>query len=138
MIREAFRAILLGDVAVSTAVGGTRIYPGAMPQGVSEQSLVYQRTGGINETLLEEPQALRETRIQLDAWARDPDSAAALIALAEARLNGYSGLVPHGEDSPQAVCDVRGVFLDRELEGYDATAKLYRDGRDFRVMWCPA
>lgn len=138
MIREALRVILLGDVAVAAAVDSARIYPGAIPQGVRGASLVYQRAGGTFDTLLEAPQQLRETRIQLDAWATDPDTAASLIALAEARLSGYSGLVPVGDDSPQAQVNVRGIFLDNEREGYDATAKLYRDGRDFRVSWCRA
>jgi hypothetical protein len=138
VIREAIRAILMGDPAVAARVDNARIYPGAMPQGTRGQSLVYQRTGGTFDTLLEEPQRLRDTRLQLDAWASDSDTAASLIALAETRLNGFSGLVPVGDDSPQAICDVRGIFLSGELEGYDAEAQLYRDGRDFRVMWCRA
>ena len=138
MIREAVRTILLDDVAVAAAVGGSRIYPLQMPQGVREPSLVYQRAGGIFDTLMEGPQGLRETRLQLDAWAVDSDAAAALMTLAETRLSGFSGLVTVGNDSPQAQCNVRGIFLDNEGDGYDAAAKLYRDRRDFRVLWCRA
>lgn len=138
MIREAIRTILLGDAGVSAAVGGKRIYPLQMAQGVREPSLVYQRVGGVSDTLLEGPQGLRETRLQLDAWALDPDAAARLITLAETRLNGYSGVIPVGDDSPQAECKVSGLFLDNERDSYDGTAKLFRDSRDFRVLWCPA
>lgn len=136
MIREAFRAILLGDGQVSAAVAGTRIYPLMMAQGVREPSLVYQRVGGIRDILLEGVQQLRETRLQLDAWALDADAAAALITLAETRLSGYSGLVPVGDASPQQQVRVQGVFPAGERDGYESAAKLFRDGRDFRVIWC--
>lgn len=135
MIREALRAILLGDIAVSAAVGGTRIYPLQMPQGERDPSLVYQRVGGIAETTLDGPQTVRETRMQVAAWALDPDGAAALMTLAETRLNGFSGLVPVGDDSPQQTVNIKGIFLDTEFDSYDAQATLYRDGRIFRVVW---
>lgn len=137
MIREAFRAILLSDAALSTAVAGSRVYPLIMPQGVRDASLVYQRISGIVDILMDGPQALRETRLQLDAWAADPDDAAALIALAETKLNGFSGIVPYGDDSPQATLQVQGVFPVNERDGYDSNAQLYREGRDYRVLWCP-
>lgn len=135
MIREAIRAILLGDSAVNAAVDSRRVYPLMMPQGVTDASLVYQRVGGVADTTLEGPVRLRETRLQLDAWSLSADLSATLIGLAETRLNGFSGLVAYGDDSPQAQCDVRGIFLDREFDGYDKDAQLYRDARIFRVMW---
>lgn len=141
MIREAFRAVLLGDAALNAAVassdGSRRIYPLMMPQGVRDPSLVYQRPGGIFETTLDGPVALTTTTIQLDAWALDPDLAANLIALAAARLNGFAGVVTWGDDSPPAQCSIKGIFMERQRDGYDKDAKLYRDARDFRVLWCP-
>lgn len=137
MIREAFRNVLLADATVSTMVDGTRIFPLMMPQGVRKPSLVYQRVGGANDLTMEGPAGIRETVMQVAAWALDPDQAARVIGAAEARLNGYSGLMPWGDDSPQAEADFRLITLDRERDGYDAAAKLYHDSRDFTVMWCP-
>lgn len=138
MIREAFRAVILANGPASAAVAGSRVYPLQVPQGTREPSLVYQRIGGVPDHTLDGPAGVRETFFQLAAWALDPDAAANLIQLAEVALNGYSGVVPVGDDSPQQTVDIRGVFLERERDGYDAAAKLYHDTRDFSVLWCPA
>ena len=134
MIREALRAVVLANPAASAALGGTRIYPLQMPQGVRDPSLVYQRVGGSPDETLDGPVALRETRWQFDAWAKDPDQAAALMAVVEPVLNGFTGQVAVGP----LTCNIKGMFLDNEADGYDPAAKLYRERRDFVVFWCPA
>lgn len=136
MIREAIRTVLLSDGPTSTGVGGSRIFPLIMPQGQRADSLVYQRASGTQDVTLDGPAGYRETRMQIDAWSEDADRAARLIELARDCLNGYTGTVPVGDDSPQAQIQIKGVFAQNEFDGYDQDSKLYRDGRDFRVLWC--
>lgn len=134
MIGEAIRALLLGDGSIAGIVGGARIFPLMMPQGERGTSLVYQRIGRSADHHLDGPDGIVDRRLQINAWAVDPDQAAALIDRVEQLLDGFSGVVAYGDDSPQLACDIRGIFLDRELQGYDGEARLWSDGRHFRVM----
>lgn len=132
-MRQALRVILLGDTAIAAQVA-TRVYPLVMAQGERGDSLVYQRISGFGEPTLSGPNGLVETRFQIDAYAVDIDRAAALADLVKARLDGYSGIVPYGEDSPAATVNVRGIFFDAgPRDSFESDQLLYRVGQDFMV-----
>lgn len=131
--RPGLRALLLSSPAVS-APGG--IYPLVAKQGERRPQVVYSRTGGIGEHTLEGPIALAETRFQFDAWAKDIDTATALADAIKHKLDGYSGTVTFGDDSPMDGVKFHGIFYDgREIESYDGEAKMYRVGRSYRVLY---
>lgn len=131
--RPALRTLLLDTPAVP-APGG--IWPVMAKQGETRAQLVYTRTGGIGDHTLEGPSGLAEARFQFDAWAKDIDTAAALADAVKERLDGYGGTVEYGDDSPQAEVKFQGIFYDgREIEGFDGTAKMFRVGRSYRVLY---
>lgn len=131
--RPGLRALLLASPAVP-ATGG--IYPIRAKQGETRPQLVYSRQSGIPEHTMEGPASLATVRFQFDAWAKDVDAAAALADAVKFRLDGYSGTVSYGDDSPQPEVKFYGIFYDgREIEGPDDASGMYRVGRSYMVHY---
>lgn len=128
--RPGVRELLVSDSGVNT-LAGTRVYPLKAKQGETRPQIVYQRTTAIAEHTLSGPASLGTTRFQIDAWAQDIDTANALANAAKFRLDGYSGTVAYGTDSPQAEVTFYGIFFDREFEDFDNEAKMYRVSRSY-------
>lgn len=134
-IRSALRAILLGDAAVSAAVSASRIYPGIMPQGETQPSIVQNLiTEGAGYHMLGDD-GLIQSRIQIDAWALTQDSAVSLANKVFDLLSGYSGTVVYGSNSPQDSIIVRGVFHDQGRDDYDSVAKMHARRRDYLIWY---
>jgi len=141
-IRPALIALLSGDADVAVVVdwattranGGQRIFPGKLPQGTVRPSVVYNRVSGQGDHHMEGPSGLTSTRFQVDSWAQTLDAAASLANLVKAVLDGFSGTVAYGSNSPQDSIYIGGVFYDTEREDYDDVPKLNRMSRDY-VIW---
>jgi hypothetical protein len=126
-LRPALRAFLLADAAISTAVGGTRIYPTVLKQGIRDPSIVYNRITGLGNWTTTGPSGLTRPRFQIDCYATTSDQAEALADLVKARLDGYRGLM--------GSVMVQGVFFDTERDDYQADAELYRTSRDYFIWF---
>lgn len=133
-IRAALRSILLADTAVSAAIGGVRIYPSTLPQGVTLPSLVQNLISEDMGYHTQGDDGLMAARIQIDAWALTPDLAVSLADLVFDRLSGYSGTAGYGSNSPQNTMTVRGAFLSQGRESYDSASKMYARQRDY-ILW---
>ena len=133
-IRPALRAYLLADPTISTAVGGTRIYPTVMPQGVKATSIVYNVISEITDHHTQGPSGLVMVRMQIDAYAQTTDAADALARAVKERIDGFSGLMAYGSASPQDSVTVQGVFSETARTGYEPDAELFRSSRDF-LIW---
>lgn len=136
-VRKALRAILLGDGVINAAITDgsvKRIYPGILPQGITDQSIVYTLVTEESDYHMQGSSHLMQDRIQVDCWAQTPDAAVALANLVKDELSGFSGTVSFGADSPQASVVVHAVFHDQGRDDYDATAKLHVRRRDY-LFW---
>lgn len=136
-IRPALRAFLLADNAISTRVGGRRIFPTLMPQGISATSLVYNRISGIGDHHMAGPSGYTAARIQIAAWAQVNDAAEELANLVKERLDGFRGLM-ESTTSPALFPPVRvqGAFYDSDNPPtYDEARKLYGVGRDYMIHY---
>lgn len=129
-IRPALRAVLLGDVDVSSVVG-TRIYPAQIPQGVTDPSIVYSIITEDTDYHMNGPSGLKTDRIQIDCWAQESDQAVSLANDVEDVLSGFSGTVSFGSSSPQDSIVIHAVFHDIGDDIYDSVAKLYSKQRDY-------
>lgn len=130
-IRPALRTFLLADSGVAAAVGSSRIYPVVLQQGVMQASLVYNLVSEVGDAHNEGPDGLCQARVQVDAYAADPDAAMALALLVKDRLFGASGTWGAGDDA----VEVKGAFLGGSSRTeFDTAAKLHRVGRDF-LIW---
>lgn len=133
-IRPALRAFLLADASISAMVGGARIFPLRMPQGVREPSIVYARITGVGDHHMQGASGLTRPRFQIDAWAEAADDATRLADLVKARLDGYRGSMT-APGSPPVTIHVQGVFFEHEREDYDGAAELFRVSRDYLVWY---
>lgn len=132
-IRPALRAFLLADPAVSSAVGGVRIYPLVLPQGQKLASIVYSRVSGQGDHHMQGPSGLTRPRFQIDAWAESLDAAVVLADLVKERIDGFRGVMPN-TGSPSDDVNVQGVFFDTEREDFQPDIKMSRMSRDY-IVW---
>jgi hypothetical protein len=138
-IRAALRERLLGDSTINTLVGGVRIYPGIVPQGINQaaasqpalvQNLITEQT----DYHMAGASGLVSMRVQIDAWAKTPDEAVDLANRAKDRLSGFSGTISWGDTTPQSSVSIQGIFAENARDDYDDLAKMHRRGRDF-IIW---
>lgn len=133
-IRAVVRSILLSDPAISAMVGGVRVYPDKLPQGIILPSVVQN---AITETLgyhMQGDDGLMDSRIQISALSKNTDEATRLGGLIFEKLSGYRGVTPYGSASPQLICEVKGVFHDQGRSEYDPASEFYSRQRDY-LFW---
>lgn len=133
-LRVGLRAYLLADGSISTMVGGTRVYPVRLPQGVIEPSIVYQRISALGDHHMQGASGLTRPRMQISCWAQTADLATQLANLVKARIDGYRGSMLWGENSPAEAIVVQGIFFDSERDLYDEALKLHALSRDY-LIW---
>lgn len=68
----------LVDAALAGLAGG-RAYPDVAPPGVARPYIVYQATGGVDETTFDGLNELQNCRMQVAVWAESRLSAALLM-----------------------------------------------------------
>jgi hypothetical protein len=137
-IRPALRAFLLADVAVSAAIttgGVSRLYPGVLPQGIAEPSIVQNLITEGSDYHMQGDSGLMQVRVQIDCWALTQDLAVSLANLVFDRLSGHSGTIAFGSNSPQDSIVVRGVFHDTGRDDFDQLAKLHSRRRDYLIWY---
>lgn len=130
-IRPALRAFLLADSAISTVVGGARIYPVKLQQGITATSIVYNLVSEITDHHMFGPSGLTMMRMQIDAWSTTQDNASFLALLIKDRIDGWRGPWTYG--SPANVINIQGVFADAARFDYDQDASLHRVSRDYEI-----
>lgn len=127
MIGKSLRALLLGDPAVSELVGGERIHPVVLPQGVMEPSVTYRRISGQGVHGTGGRLNLNGPRVQIDAYARDADVAAELADAIRDRIDGHRGA--------QGSVRFKGIFLANERDLFDPDVRMHRVSRDYFVWF---
>lgn len=131
-IRPALRAYLLADAAIFARVGGNRVFPNQVPQGLRGDSLVYQRITGTGDHHMQGASGLMTARTQLVAWSAGQDAAEALANLAKFRLDGFRGTMGAGA----AAVRVQGVFYESENpEQFDQAVGMWGIGRDYMITF---
>jgi len=89
MIESKIRAILAATSAVS-AIVGTRIYTGILPQSPTYPALTIQPISYNADNHLTAPGGLQWDRLQIDAWGSTYAATDALYQAVVAALNGKS------------------------------------------------
>lgn len=125
-LESDFRSYLLADSNISALVG-TRIYGGKLPQDVTYPAISYARISGERVHKLTGAGDRAVPRIQYDCWAESYTGAKALADLLRQRLNGASGTIGS---------TVVGMSrLDGEREFYDDGGVVHRVSLDFFVSY---
>jgi hypothetical protein len=94
------------------------VYPSVAPENAPAPRIVYQRVGGARLASLCGPADLRNSRFQIDAWAKTCEQANTLIQAIELALTGST---------------LNAIPLGEAEDGYEAEAKLYRARQDFSI-----
>lgn len=126
-IRPALRTFLLENSTIAAVVGGERVYPVVLPQGVTDPSIVYNLITETNDHHMQGASGLVMIRMQIDAYAQTHDAAAELALLIKEALDGYSGLM--------GSVTVQGVFADTARTDYQDDVKLHRVSRDYLIHY---
>lgn|SRR5262245_28932157 len=130
-IRLPLRAMLIADSAVSALVGGTRVYPGQLPQGIRDPSVVYNRVTGRVEYRMNGSAELIEDLYQVDSIAIDHDKATNLALAVHGCLSARKGPVVVGPTT----YEIRGIFRQNMRDLYDAATQLHRMATDFTIWY---
>ena len=127
-IDEALYAHLSTDAGVS-ALTGTRVYPEALPQGVTFPAITYLQVSSVPIRTMGGRQG-RSPRFQIDCWGSTATSAREVAEAVIAALDHYSGTMG-GVDG----VIVRGAFLENDQQINEPDAKLHRVSLDFVIHW---
>jgi len=134
-VRLGLRAYLLGSPEIASMVGGERVFPIRLPQGVKKNSIVFSRATGSGDHHLQGVSGLSRPRFQIDSWSQTESESTVLANYVKARLDGFRGHMEYGSNSPRDFIDVLGVFYSDEREDFDADSQLFRMSRDYFVWY---
>ena len=134
-IRSAIRYYLLADADISSQVGGSRIFPVVVPEGVVGDAVVLSRISGTGDFHMQGPSGLTFLRLQVDCWSTNADDANTLADLVKERIDGFAGTVQWDDNSPGNEVVVRGIFYDGERELFDVNTELFSMSRDYFVWY---
>lgn len=126
---------LLVDGHVARSLGGKRIFPMKLQQGIAKPSIVYQRISGQGDHHMQGPSGLNRIRMQIDCWASSADIANDLANRVKSRIDGFRGSMTWGDASPEDAIVVQGIFFDSERDLYDDAVKLYAVSRDYLIWY---
>ncbi len=129
-VEEGLRAHLLADGPVS-AIVGTAIHPGSMPQGQTLPVLVYQRISTQRDTDLGGPMTFVKVRLQVDCWHNSYAACKSLADAVRVALNGVGLASPHllGSEVVQLV----ELVGDTDLFEFDGDLRKYRVSQDWII-----
>lgn len=118
------------DTAAVTSLVGSRVEPGALPQGSELPALVFNKISGAPIYDDKGEAGLAESRVQIDCWATTYTGAIALAAAVQDSLSAFFG-VSDGTESLYITLDV-----ERDLRegGTNASEYRYRRSMDFIVL----
>lgn len=116
---------LTSDPAVSALIG-TRMYPGVIPQGGLQPCIVYAKTSRTRQQLFCGTDGLLLTRIDIDCYAKRYIESVALANAVTAALQDFSG--------DMAGLAVPRVFLENEIDLSDIEPGLYRQSMTW-ALW---
>lgn len=126
MVEAGLRSYLTTHPEVSALVG-TRVYPLALPQGVTLPAVTYQLIASVRQPAYDGIARLTQARFQIDCWA---ETYASLVQLARAvtgALDGYEG--PLGDAVAHEVRIVSAV------DGREPETALWRRTIDVTVWY---
>lgn len=128
MIDAALYGYLTSQPTIAALVG-TRIYPSMLPEEVDYPAVAYMRVSTQRIYGIGGPIGYATPRIQFSAFARDPDTASAVIDAIRVALDGFRG--------GMGAANVREIASDDEMGehdgGYEPVSKTYQRRIDFYI-----
>lgn len=126
MTMEASLFSYLSTNAGITAIIGTRVYPGIIPQSGVQPCIVYNKQSRTRQQLFCGTDGLLSTRLEIDCYADSYIKSVALANAVTAALQDFSGNM--------AGTEVPRIFLENEIDLSDIEPGLYRQSQTW-AMW---
>lgn len=135
-IRLAIRTLLLADPAVNSLVGGKRIYPVQLLEGVRDPSIVFGRITDISDYHMLGDSGLQQTFMQINAFANKHDLSVNLADATHDAISGFRGTVIYDAgSSPPGFIEVQGIFHIGGRDLHDDTVQLFNMSRDYQIAF---
>jgi hypothetical protein len=121
---------------LKTLAGG-RVYALRAEQNTPTPFVIFNRTGSDRWRAINGPSGIAQAYVQVDAYGADYYEAKELAAEIEDILDGYSGTVTYGSDSPADFVKIGGVSLENDVDLLEQAAEpfLYRNSMSFLVTY---
>jgi hypothetical protein len=133
-VRFGLVQLLTSDPGVNGVIQG-RVYPVKMKQGVTLDSLVYNRITELEPYTMLGPSGLVSARYQFDAWSRSADSATALANLVKELFGGFRGLIAINMAAPMDHVDVQLIEVVNGRDDWDQEAQMYNVSKDYFIWY---
>ncbi len=103
------KLVLKAIVELLKGLAGGNVFVGAAPDNAEAPYIVIQKPTSERYRAINGPSGLARADVQVDAYAGGTYDAQALAAEVETILDGYKGLVYHGDNSPQEAIRIGGI-----------------------------
>lgn len=122
---------------LTVPIPGNRVYHLRAPQNSTAPFVIYQRTASDRWRHINGPTGMVQVTMQIDTYAETSYAARDLAALIEAALDGFSGTISYGTDSPQSTLRIGGISCQSDFDLIDQTDEpfLYRVSADYLVTY---
>ncbi|WP_332717343.1 tail completion protein gp17 [Pelagibacterium mangrovi] len=135
MMEADFRSLIVSASAITALVPASDIRLNFIPQGASAKAVAIYRVSGVPGYVMDGPDGLEESRIQVDVRCSDPKNAPgsgysaafAIAAQIKALLSGFKGTI--GGTQFQMI----GILAERQSSEDTDTAFYHRFSIDFQV-----
>jgi len=119
------------------ALAGGRVLALCAQQNTVVPFIVFNRVSADRWRSFNGPSGVVQAYIQIDAYGADYYEAKNLAAEIEVILDGFSGLVPYGSNSPQDSVKICGMSLENDVDLLEQTVEpfLYRNSMSFLVTY---
>lgn len=126
---------LLKDVAAASE--NEPIYALRAPDNAKGTFIIFQRVDSQRWRSINNPSGIAQAQLLIDVYAEDYYIAKTLAGKIENALDGYSGTVYHGENSPQDFVEIGGITLQNDIDILDQEDEpvLYRNSARYNVTY---
>lgn len=107
---------------VTNADGSYRVYADIAPANTVKPYITYQSTGGQDETTLDGPNTLQNSRMQVNVWSTSRVASSALMKQVHQALTA---------------APIRGVPIGAPVSGYEEDTTLYGSRLDVSIWYTP-
>lgn len=117
--------------------GQKKLYALRAPDNITDEFIVFQRTDNDRDRHINGPSGLSQALIQIDCYSKSYYGAKDLAALVEGTLDGYSGTVAYGTDSPQESIVINAISLQNDIDLLEQEVEplLYRNSASYLVTY---
>lgn len=138
-MEQALFQIISSISGITTLLPGTPIpiFASVAPPNTTKNFVTFQRIEGQRWRSINGPSGVVQAKMQIDSYAEKYSDTKSIAALIEAALDGFTGVVGYGTDSPQAKIKFLGISCQNDVDIFDQTDQpfMHRVSADYLVTF---